>query len=674
MPLPLINLDTRTFNDLVDEGHSIIPASAPSWTDFNWSDPGITLIDLLAWLTEQDIYRLDRTTDESYRSFLRLVGVRPLPARVAGTILTLSLPSPSPVASAILPAGIQIGNSDTSFIFQTAEALNVSPAILKAILTGSDPGLVDHSTDNQPYPALGTNPAPGSALYLGFDQPLADPPMELRLYVWVGDSIADAQTRARLIELSQAAKHEADEFCPRDVMSDLPDWRLHYSARTVWEFYGSPGVWLPISGVVDETRALTLSGPVRFMAPPKNQQLQGGPSGAQYSPFYFIRCRLASGAHECPPLINAIAPNAVSAHHAADIDAPESLPNSNGHAQQTFQLLHKPVVPCSSQVTVTIAPGVVETWREEIVWDQVGPHSNVYVLSPEAGQITFGDGRVGRVPPDAAAITVNYQVGGGEAGSVSAKTLTTPLANSHNSTLVPTWNVLQSMLRVCQPYAAFGGADAETLADAMARAFTSLSQPRRGVTLADFDSLALSTPAVPVARAYAIANYHPDFPCFPVSGSVTVVVLPHCPDAQPKPTPGFLCAVQRYIDRSRTITTEVHVIGPTYTLVSISARLHVQPGVNAQSLTQLAQAALTAFLNPLHGGPDKTGWPAGRGVYRTEILAMLNALPGVVFVDELTLQADQGPAISCDNLRICPHGFVASGQHHITISVWRGNR
>jgi hypothetical protein len=670
MALPLTNLDTRTFNDLVDEGHSIIPASAPSWTDFNWSDPGITLIDLIAWLTEQDIYRLDRTTDAGYRSFLRLVGVRPRPLQVSGTILTLSLPSPPPVASAILPAGIQIGNSDGSFIFQTAEALNVSPATLKAILSGSDPGLVDHSTDKQPYPALGISPMPGSALYLGFDRPLADPPMEVRLYVWASDSITDAQTRTRLIELSHTMREDTEEFCPHDIMPDLPDWRLHYSARTAWEYYGLPGVWLPLSGVVDETRALTLSGPVRFMAPPKNQQVQGGPSGARYSSYYFIRCRLVSGAYECPPLIKAIALNAVSARHAADIDAPETLPNSNGHAQQTFQLLHKPIVPGSTQVTVTTAQGA-QTWREEIVWDQIGPHSNVYVLSPEAGQITFGDGRIGRVPPDAATITANYQVGGGQTGNLPAGTLNTPLANSHNASLVPSWNVLQPILGVSQPCAAIGGADAEPLSDTMARAFTSLSQPRRGITLADFESLALATPGVPVARAYAIANYHPDFPCFPVSGSVTIVVLPHCPDAQPQPTPGFLRAVQRYIDRWRTITTEVHIIGPTYTHISISARLHVQPGINTQNLMQPAQSALTAFLNPLHGGPEKTGWPAGRGVYRAEILALLNNLPGVVFVDQLTLQADDAPAIACNNLSICPHGFVASGSHQITVNIQR---
>jgi predicted phage baseplate assembly protein len=677
MPLPLTTLDTRTFDQLVDEGHSIIPGSAPLWTDFNWHDPGITLIDLFAWLVEQDIYRLDRTTDASYRSFLRLVGVRPHPPQVADTILPFALRNPSPVTSAILPAGVQVGNAVGSIVFETAEGLNVSAANLVAVLSGSDLALVDHSNEiqalDQLYPPFGPNPAPGNSLYLGFDRTLADQPFEVSLYCWAGEAEADKEVRARLIAEWNSAKEEAEELCPRETVPDVPDWRLHFSARTIWEYYAQPGGWAPVTGLVDETRALTLSGPVRFMAPQNNQQMPGGVNGAQYAGYYFIRCRLTGGGYECSPRIQGIALNTVNTRHAAEIAASEVLPDSNGRARQTFRLQQKPVVPASTQVQVTTNQGV-EAWHEEIVWDQVGPHSKAYVLSPEAVQITFGDGRIGRVPPDGAGITATYRVGGGAAGNVPARTLTAPLTNLHNSNLVASWNVLQPILQIGQPLAASGGADAESMSGAMKRAFVSLSQPRRGVTLKDFESLALATPGVPIARAYAISNYDPAFPCFPALGTVTVVVLPQCPDAQPQPSPGFLKAVQRYVDRRRTITTEVHVIGPSYTVVSVKAHLNVQLGVNSQTIAQLAQAALADFLNPLRGGPDKSGWPAGRGVYRAEIFSLLNSFSGVVFVDELTLQADQGPAISCDNLSICRHGFVASGQHHITINVWRGNR
>jgi predicted phage baseplate assembly protein len=206
----------------------------------------------------------------------------------------------------------------------------------------------------------------------------------------------------------------------------------------------------------------------------------------------------------------------------------------------------------------------------------------------------------------------------------------------------------------------------------MGRAYTELTEACRGVTLGDFETLALSTPGVPIARAFAIPDYDPAFPCFPAFGSVTIVVLPRCPDARPQPSCAFLKAVARYVERRRTLATEVHVVGPTYTTVSISARLNADSGVDTQNLTQLAQSTLAGFLNPLHGGPDKTGWPVGRGVYRAEILALLNALPGVVFVDALTLQADIGPQVACANLKACPDGLVASGTHQITVTIYRG--
>ena len=60
MPLPIPILDDRTFEQLVQEAIRRIPVYAPEWTDHNASDPGITLIELFAWLTEMQLYSLDR--------------------------------------------------------------------------------------------------------------------------------------------------------------------------------------------------------------------------------------------------------------------------------------------------------------------------------------------------------------------------------------------------------------------------------------------------------------------------------------------------------------------------------------------------------------------------------------------------------------------------------------
>jgi hypothetical protein len=73
MPITLPDLDNREFADLVAEAKSMIPRLAPSWTDHNPSDPGITLIELFAYICEILIYRTNRITDANKRVFLELL-------------------------------------------------------------------------------------------------------------------------------------------------------------------------------------------------------------------------------------------------------------------------------------------------------------------------------------------------------------------------------------------------------------------------------------------------------------------------------------------------------------------------------------------------------------------------------------------------------------------------
>ena len=76
MRLPEIQLDDRRFQDLVSEARLKITRSCPEWTEHNVSDPGITLIELFAWMTEMTIYRLNRVPDKLHVSLLELLGIR----------------------------------------------------------------------------------------------------------------------------------------------------------------------------------------------------------------------------------------------------------------------------------------------------------------------------------------------------------------------------------------------------------------------------------------------------------------------------------------------------------------------------------------------------------------------------------------------------------------------
>ena len=76
MALPLINLDDKTFEELVQEARKQIPIYAPDWTDHNIHDPGITFIELFALLTEIMLYRQNKVPDESKWKFLQLMGIK----------------------------------------------------------------------------------------------------------------------------------------------------------------------------------------------------------------------------------------------------------------------------------------------------------------------------------------------------------------------------------------------------------------------------------------------------------------------------------------------------------------------------------------------------------------------------------------------------------------------
>jgi predicted phage baseplate assembly protein len=218
-------------------------------------------------------------------------------------------------------------------------------------------------------------------------------------------------------------------------------------------------------------------------------------------------------------------------------------------------------------------------------------------------------------------------------------------------------------LSVLQPFAALGGAPAESLDAAHGRALALLAGPARGISVGDWETLALEVPGVPVARAATVPGHLPELGCWAAPGAVTVVVLPAC-GRPPVPGADFLAAVSRYLERRRPLTTELRVVGPHYVPVTVTATLHAARRVSG--LPAAAQAALDAFFDPLTGGPDGTGWPFGRGVLKSDLVDILAGLPGVAYVDGLGIATPDGPA-SCENLALCPTDLVASQAHRFTV-------
>lgn len=132
MSLPTPNLDDRTWKDIVEEAKKIIPVYCPSWTDFNPSDPGIVLVELMAWMMEMIIYRLNRVPDKNYIKFMELMGIRlktPNPA-VTWLVFTAAEGADETLLEAV-PANTRVSgidSDDNTITFETVEPMNLNHA------------------------------------------------------------------------------------------------------------------------------------------------------------------------------------------------------------------------------------------------------------------------------------------------------------------------------------------------------------------------------------------------------------------------------------------------------------------------------------------------------------------------------------------------------------------
>jgi predicted phage baseplate assembly protein len=134
MSIPNPSLDDIQFQDLVEEARRKIPELTPSWTNYNLSDPGITLIDLLAWLVDIQIYRVNRIPRTSYLKFLKLVGIRPKEHILPHTELTIFVESVSNTVSlnrsVMIPKGSHFTLKSEGISFETDEEFWFIPSLI----------------------------------------------------------------------------------------------------------------------------------------------------------------------------------------------------------------------------------------------------------------------------------------------------------------------------------------------------------------------------------------------------------------------------------------------------------------------------------------------------------------------------------------------------------------
>jgi predicted phage baseplate assembly protein len=662
MTLPLDNLDDKSFEDLVKEAISRIPVYAPEWTAHNRSDPGITFIELLSWLMEMQIYRLNRIDDKTYLKFLKLLGIDKLkPATPAQVDVTFSIKDKS-LGSRPVPIGTKVAASvpaeGEDVIFETVDYLDVLNISLEKVLSSED-GKTDrnnieclrdntaaNANENIYYHAFGQNPVKNAALYLGFR--VMD---ELR-----------GKIKEKILAMMVYLKKE-----PPRPEGDL-EFKSYSSADLKWQYYsGLSKSWMELK-LQDKTDNLTNSGLIKVTLPDKisvllpddmKAELPENEDTSSYNLFW-IRCSVAGESWEIPPVINRIALNTVHAVHGSKTEARYSASG----LPDLMLTLGKPPVRISGNgiIKIAVSSNAKETeWTEVEDFDSSGPGDQSYVLDSANGTVTFGDGINGALPPRGDKnILITYLSGAGPAGNVGAHSINRIMDNSFDTDSGDT--KLSDAVTVENQIPASGGKSAETLEEAIGRARKELRSITRAVTASDYEYLAMNTPGISIKRAKALPLYHP-LHKNAVFNTITVIVVPDNGSARPDIESGdsFLRTVHSFLDNYRLLATDLFVIPPEYIRVMVKSTVVCKEGVDTDKLMGVIIKRLNKFLHPIEGGSMGSGWPFGRPVYLSEIYETISRVEGVDFVNDVQLRKDDDEWKAA-NAYIPKHGLVYSGQ------------
>jgi len=402
---------------------------------------------------------------------------------------------------------------------------------------------------------------------------------------------------------------------------------------------------------------------------------------------YWIRGMLLQGEYAETPVLGGIYPNTTWAFQA-ETRRDEILGSSNGEAGQAFRFFRFPVR--AGQI-VRVREVLTEEEKEELikhfgeqalheVKDELGKVLDTWVLWTEVenffdskstdrhytldratGELRFGDGRNGQIPPAGLnnLRAFSYQAGGGAVGNVEAgaiQSLTTAIANVE---------------AVINPVEAGGGSDTSTLDEMLTIGPAMINHRQRAVTPQDFEWLAKQA-SRQVAKARCVRNL--DSQSRRAAGWVTLYLVPHSRENQPQPSLEMRRMVQRYVAEhcANTVAAPQHIFvaGPMYAEIDVLVDLVVEKIEASARVEQEARARLADFLHPLTGGTSGSGWEFGQGLSASDVYVLLEKIEGLDHVENLSFSR-AGVAYT-DLVVIGANELVAGGTLRINVTAKTG--
>ena len=637
MPLQLPNLDDRSYTDLVTEARQLIPVYDPDWTNHNPSDPGITLIELFAYLTEMLLYRLDRVTLENQRRFLKLLnGPDWVPTADPAADVRTTVLAVRARERAVTAADFErLATDDFNRWLATMQRAEQGGGALEWwTVTLLDP------TDRANFPSS----VPPVARARCLPSRNLDRGTE-------AERTADAPAHVSLIVLPQTASTLAGART-RHTATLLPSGKVLVAGGAAGDTaLASTEIYDPISN------AWSVAG-----------MLTGARTG-------HTATLLPSG----KVLVAGEAVGSIALASAEPVSAELYDPVSN--AWSTAGKLSSP----RTGHTATLLPSgkVLVAGGADVSAELYDPTSNAWSA---AGTLASArTGHTATLLPSGKVL-----VAGGATGStaLASAELYEPISNTwtvagtlasartgHTATLLPSGKVLvaggaagNTALASAELYDSISNtwSAAGTLAGARA-GHTATPLPSAEVLVvggaagdAALASAELYDPAsntwsaagaLGTARADHTATFLVIAKLLVVAGDADGNSLASAELYDPdvgvlQPPVALQVAVRSYLDERRMLTTRHHVVGPRYAPISAEVVLartsDTLTGGARDAVNARVKAALEGFLDRLTGGTQQDGWTFGRDVYVSELNQAIEAIPGVDYVTDIMLMSQCG--------------------------------
>jgi len=712
LPIPI--LDDRSFEQLVREARDLIPRIAPDWTDENAHDPGITLLEMLAWHLEMQQYELDSLSLKHESKYLKLLGGTVLDRKAAATSVSFS----SAEQVTFIPVGTQLKVG--TLFFETVRSIAIIPDP-KQIITLQRTDEIQHISQDMTngrmviYP-FGEEGELGATMQIKLADPL---PRKVPLSLWLELDRQDPGVRI-------PARYK--DFTP--------------SAYVAWSYFDDSidgGQWLPVDMERDETYHLHQSGPILF-------ELPTGDSAVR-----MLQVKLVNGEFDDVPRINRIVWNEVFSaqgqswcmeqtfegwsqqdvllgklepihvylFHALYLEGdiqvqyfihdnwidisdehytcnhqvnqlevilqPEFTPsmwasririiaiNSNFLAQQylavgtgiSHQQYLLPIPSVFRDFTKlqvgTFCPVqgkmLWQDWESVMDFDDSNENSRHFIIDSMENKIQFSDGIHG-ISPSAESVAnirfISYRTGAGQAGNVKEDTIREMVLRKNS-------------LRLTNLFPAYGGAEPETISEALDRIKFEMIDPTCGITTTDLEQRVMEVPGIRVTRVRAIAGYHlriKDYPNQVAMGHISIVVVPKSSKSFPVPSEGLKKTIATHLEPFRLLTSQFHIIAPEYVKVTIRAIIVVSPQYEGKEHEVVR--VLNEWLKP-ESSRHSDGWEFGKAIYKSDVYDMIHTVAGVEYIQDVWLMAEGNNVYQDEggDIVVPPNGLAYSGMHDI---------